>query len=240
MRGGTTTLYRHLANHSLVRAALDKEIHYFTKNRHHGLGWYRAFFPLRCTLTDDAITGEATPYYIYHPRVPRLVAETLPGVRLIALLRDPVERAFSHYQWTKSRGYESLAFEEALEVEEKRLKGEQERLSESGTYDNEVHQRFSYKARGKYAEQMERWFAEFDRASILVLKSEELFDSPSSTISEVLGFLGLPDEDLGVLPHRNKSSDEVMEPKVKARLASYFEPHNQKLIELLGWGRGWS
>jgi hypothetical protein len=222
-----------------MRAALAKEIHFFDNNVHKGLAWYRAFFPLRFSKPPDAIAGEATPYYLFHPRVPRLVARMLEDVRLIALLRDPVERAFSHYQWTTKRGREQLSFEAALDAEEERLHGEHERLMEDDGYDSFAHQVFSYKARGIYADQLERWFAEFDRESLLVLKSESLFTAPSATIRGVLEFLGLADEDLGMLPHRNRGAGEVMDPRVRERLSEYFLPHNQRLYKLLGWTEGW-
>lgn len=239
MRGGTTTLYRHLVTHSRIEPAFNKEVHFFDKNFHKGLGWYRAFFPLRLSTPDDAITGEATPYYLFHPRCPRHVAKLLRDIRLIAVLRDPLERAFSHYQWAVERGREKLSFEEAIEAEEDRLSGEHERLSADAGYTSFAHQVHSYKARGLYADQLERWFAEFDRQSIMVLKSESLFTDPSSTMPNVLRFLGLPDEELGMLPHRNMGSGRLMDPMMREKLHSYFQPHNERLYQLLGWTEEW-
>ncbi|HYO46620.1 MAG TPA: sulfotransferase domain-containing protein [Gemmatimonadota bacterium] len=239
MRGGTTTLCRHLVTHSKIEAAFNKEVHYFDKNFHRGLDWYRAFFPLRSSTPVDSITGEATPYYLFHPRCPRHAAKMLRDIRLIAVLRDPVERAFSHFQWATERGREKLSFEEALEAEEDRLSGEHERLSADARYTSFAHQFYSYKARGLYADQLERWFAEFDRRSIMVLKSESLFSTPSATIPGVLRFLGLPDEDLGILPHRNMGSGRLMDPRTRERLRGFFEPHNRRLNELLGWTEEW-
>lgn len=239
MRGGTTTLYRHLVTHSKIEPAFNKEVHFFDKNSQKGLGWYRAFFPLRFSSPVDAITGEATPYYLFHPRCPSLVAKLLKDVRLIVVLRDPVERAFSHHQWAVARGREQLSFEAALEAEEGRLSGEHEKLLADASYTSFAHQVYSYKARGLYADQLELWFEKFDRQSILVLRSESLFASPASTMREVLRFLRLPEEDLGKLPHRNMGSGETIDPPIRERLSAYFQPHNQRLFSLLGWTERW-
>lgn len=239
MRCGTTTLYRHLVRHSKLRAAFNKEVHYFDRNSERGLAWYRAFFPLRASMGDGVITGEATPYYLFHPRCPEIVAKTLKDVRLIVLLRDPVERAFSHYQWAAGRGREGLSFEAALEAEEARLAGEHEKILADPGYVSFAHQVFSYRARGEYAPQLERWIEKFDRASILVLKSESLFASPRDTVAEVLRFLDLSYEDLGPLPHRNKGAKSPMDDRTRAELRAHFEPHNRRLCDLLGWTDSW-
>lgn len=239
MRGGTTTLYRHLTTHSKVRAALDKEVHFFDNNLHKGAHWYRAFFPLRRAMPSDAISGEATPYYLFHPRVPESVAAMLDGVRVIALLRDPVERAFSHYQWAFGRGRETLSFEAALDAEEERLLGEHERLLSDVRYVSYAHQRYSYQSRGRYAEQLERWFLRIDPGSMLILKSETLFESSASTMREILRFLELPHEELGQLPHRNPGSGGKLDPRMTERLRAYFRPHNERLCRLLGWEQAW-
>ena len=239
MRGGTTTLYRHLATHSKVRAALNKEVHFFDNNLHKGERWYRAFFPLRHAMSSNAITGEATPYYLFHPRVPESASEMLGDIRIIALLRDPVERAFSHYQWAFGRGQESLSFEAALDAEEERLLGEQERLMSDARYVSYAHQHYSYQARGRYAEQLDRWFARLDSQAIMVLKSEALFESPASTMKEIQQFLELPHEELGSLPHRNPSMGGNLDGRMTERLRAYFRPHNDRLCKLLGWEQAW-
>jgi hypothetical protein len=150
-----------------------------------------------------------------------------------------VERAISHYQWAVQRGQEPLALGAALDAEEQRLQGERERLLSDPSYSSYAHQHYSYKSRGIYAEQLEWWFAEFDRRSIMVLKSESLFGSPSATVLEVLEFLGLPYEDLGPLPHRNRGTGEEIDPRIREQLRAYFQPHNERLCDLLGWKEGW-
>jgi hypothetical protein len=105
------------------------------------------------------LTGEATPSYAYYPHALRRIAETVPEAKLILLLRDPVERAFSHYKHAKRLGKEELSFEEAISAEGERLRGEEEKLLEDDTYNSFPYMYQSYLRRGHYAEQVERVFS---------------------------------------------------------------------------------
>src|SRR6478609_8226330 len=121
-RCGSTSLYTTLCGHPQVLAGAHKEPHFFDNNHLRGEGFYRRLFPLRAHLrARHAITGEATTHYLSHPAVPERVAAMLPDVRLIAILRDPVERAYSHYQRAPRNGREPLSFEQALAAERERL-----------------------------------------------------------------------------------------------------------------------
>jgi hypothetical protein len=131
-------------------------------------------------------SGEASPYYLFHPHVPGRVAEHLPGVKLIALLRDPVQRAYSHYQHEVAGGFETLSFEEAIEAEPARLAGETERLLAEPLYNSFAHQHHSYVARGHYAEQLDRWRPLFGDGQLLMLSSERFFADPGRTFGRVL------------------------------------------------------
>ncbi len=110
------------------------------------------------------------------------MAEHLPRVKLIALLRDPVGRAYSHYQHEVARGFETLSFEEAIEAEPARLAGETERMLAEPLYNSFAHQHHSYLARGRYHEQLERWRARFDDRQLLVLSSERFFAEPGADV----------------------------------------------------------
>lgn len=223
----------------MVYTVGPKEVHFFDKRWMKGEGWYRSHFPLRSRMPDGAVTGEATPYYFFHPAVPSRVAQTLDDVRLVVLLRDPVERAFSHYRHAVRTGREKLSFEDALDAEEKRLAGEHRKLVTVPGYYSFAHQWYSYQSRGLYAEQLERWWESFDRQRLLVLKAEDLFDDPAATMTRVLEFLGMPPRDLGLLPHRNRGDGETIRPDTRAELQRFFDPHNQRLYRLLGWDLGW-
>lgn len=239
-RAGTSSLYRWLIEHPQIRRALVKEIHFFDLNYDRGSGWYRAHFP----RTDRGgrpitLTGEASPYYLFHPRVPERVASSLPPVKFIVLLRDPVVRAYSHYHHERSRGLEPLAFEEALSAEEDRLGREAERLEGDPHYRSHAHQRFSYLARGRYAEQLERWFAFHDRTRFCIIASEDLFSDPVGSLARVLDFLGVRPYTLDRFPRLGQRDYAPIAADMQRRLYEYFEPHNRSLAALLGSTLPW-
>ena len=230
-RGGTTSLYRYLAEHPAVAPPVRKEIQYFTL--HHGRGdhWYRAHFPI---ARRDTRTFEATPYYLFHPAAPARAAASIPGAKVIALLRDPVARAFSQWQHNAARGLEHLGFEAALDAEADRLAGEAERLVADPTYRSEAHRLWSYAARGQYAEQLERWLAHYPRDQVLVLRSEDLYDQPRLTYVRTLEFLGLSRVDLDAYPrYTRRVSTARMTEDARRRLLVHFRPHNERLASLL-------
>lgn len=228
-RGGTTSLYRYLAGHPDVVAAWRKEVHYFDRYYSKGIDWYRAHFPLR---DEEGVVGEASPSYLFHPAAPTRARATIPAAQIIVLLRNPVDRAYSHYQMKVRRGVETLPFAEAIEREPERL-GDSEELA--GT----AWRHFSYVARGEYANQLDRWLGCFPREQLLVLKSEEFFQQPEQVLHETLAFLGLrPWSPRGFRPH-HLSSYPRLDPATRRRLVDHFAPHNRRLYDLLGRDFGW-
>jgi hypothetical protein len=156
-RGGTTSLHAYLRAHPLVRTPSTKELHYITDRFVRGRDWYAGQFPAQ--LGPGELTGESTPYALFHPLAPQRLRAVAPNVKLIVLLRNPVERAYSHYLLERSRGDESLSFAEALAADAARLAGEEDRLLADPTYVSVTHKHASYLARGDYAPQLKRWFA---------------------------------------------------------------------------------
>lgn len=246
-RGGSTSLYRYITAHPCVDPAFRKEVHYFDLNFTQDLSWYRAHFPtpwraawVSSRRRHRLVTGEASPYYLYHPHVPERIRETLPEVRLIALLRNPVERAYSHYQLNRRQDKEPLSFDEAIESEEERLRGEYQRLLQDPTYYSDNHYRFGYLNRGVYVDPLTRWREHFPAERLLVVRSEDLYRQPRETLSQVNRFLGLPEwEPKHFKPYNQKPYSEI-DPKVRQKLLDYFEPHNRRLYQYLGRDFGWS
>ena len=238
-KGGTTSLYNLLTRHPLVRSSVLKELHFFDRHFDEGLGWYRGCFPKPVPKDGrETITGEATPYYMFDAAVPKRLSEALPEARLIALLRNPVDRAYSHYHHQRRIGVERLDFEEAVEVEEARLRAEREKTA--GPYEGPNHRRFSYLSRGLYAEQLARWSAFLKDGRLLVLSSEEFFSDPRRSLARVLRHLGLPDwEPGGSWGTSKRASYGKMDPATRGRLEEYFAPHNRRLYNLLGRDFGW-
>ena len=240
-RSGSTSLFNYLVQHPDVLPPLGKEIHYFDLHYQRGLNWYRGRFPYAHRLRGGTLTLDASPYYLLHPLAPERAARLVPGAKLVALLRNPVERALSHYQHEVRGGRESLPFERAIEQEVERLSGEEERLRSDPTYYSFNHHRYSYVRRGRYLEQLRRWLEHFPRSQLLVLQSERLFADPVAATAAVHQFLG-------VRPHRlehykpflHGAYDRAMPAEVRTRLVEYFEPHNRGLYDWLGEEFDWA
>ncbi|HEY2056253.1 MAG TPA: sulfotransferase domain-containing protein [Solirubrobacterales bacterium] len=236
-KAGTTSLHAYLGAHPEVSPSTVKEVHYFDLSYGRGRGWYRAHFrPLRGA---ERMAGESSPYYLYHPLVPRRVADDLPEAKLIAVLRNPVDRAFSHHNHERTLGFERLTFEVALEREDERLEGERERLIANPQITSFAHQHYSYLDRGRYAEQLETWFASVDPRRVLVLSAEDLFDSPAATLARAQEFLELEPHRPADLSVRNGRRYSELPQATRASLGARFGGANEALYRLLDRDLGW-
>jgi Sulfotransferase domain len=241
-KGGTTFLYNLLRRHPHFKAAVRKEIHFFdTPNFRRGVDWYRSHFPRQQQENGHKVfTGEASPYYLFHPHAARRVADTIPQAKLIALLRNPIDRAYSDYQHTFRQGYETLGFNEALDLEEERLRGEKQKILADESYRSTNYRRYSYLTRGIYVDQLKEWHRYFEPKQLLILKSEDFFACPSETLELVLKFLGLPEQDFKLEGRRNEGNySEPMDSETRRWLKEYYEPHNRRLYEYLDVDFGW-
>jgi Sulfotransferase domain len=235
-KAGTTALYAYLRWHPDVTGPSFKEVSFFDRHYARGERWYRAHLPPR---RGGKLVGEASPSYLFHPVAPERVVRMLPGARLIALLRNPVDRAFSHYQHEVALGREPLTFEEAIECEDHRMRGELERMLRDPSYFSQAWWNYTYLARGRYAEQLERWLARFARTQLLVLFTEELAAGSAGTYRRVLEFLGLEPRDLESYPRIFEREYEQMAPATRARLEQTFAEPNARLASLLGRQLPW-
>ena len=251
-RGGTTSLYNYLMGRPGVGPATVKELHFFDKKFHKGSAWYRAHFPtgiqkyaFELTRKHHFVTGEASAYYLFHPHAPKRVAQLLPDVKLIVLLRNPVDRAYSQYNFEVELGRESLSFEEALAVEEERIGKERERILLDESYVSFDHSRYSYLARGIYVDQLRTWMHYFPLEQFLLLRSEDFYADPASALDQVSQFLQLPplqaqERTKKYTSHNyNTTPYSSMNPATRGRLVAYFEPHNQRLSDLVGMDFDW-
>jgi len=248
-KSGTTSLQRYLAEHPAVLCATPKEVHYFDIAHHYayGDGWYVSHFPfwnrarrVQRRLGTRPAVGEATPDYLLHPWAPKRVHAFDPRMKLIAVLRDPVERAYSQHQMQVRKYGETLSFEEALDREEVEFPIEFARMLEETTYTWPADRRRSYVARGSYAELLERWFRFFPREQLLVLTSEELWSDPAAAVREIESFLDIPAWLEATYPHQSTGRYEPMPSAARERLARVFEPHNRRLEEMLGRELAWT
>ncbi|HET9919100.1 MAG TPA: sulfotransferase domain-containing protein [Ktedonobacteraceae bacterium] len=250
-KGGTTSLYHYLIEHPSIAPVYVKEPHFFDIFFSNGVPWYRAQFPsvvqkyyMQRVKQQPFITGEASPYYLFHPLVPRRIAAILPRTRFIVLLRNPVDRAYSQYQHQlRQPDVEPLSFEEALDREQERIAGEEEKLRRDGKYVSFNHRHYSYASRGIYMNQLPVWMKTFPRERFLIMRSEDLFANPKSIINQTLEFLNIPISDeqskKEYKPFNDGGKYEPMKPETRARLVEYFKPHNARLYEFLDRDFGW-
>lgn len=237
-KAGTTSLFNYLAEHPQIDVPLRKEVHYFDVRYERSERWYRAHFPPSSTL-GQTLTGEASPAYLFYEGVEQRVAELLPEVKLIVLLRDPVHRAYSHYQQSGRKGFETLDFSAAMRAEAERLAAPGEPLLRDRVSGTVALRKYSYLIRGHYAEQLERWFALFPRERFLIMKSEEMFADPQQTCDQVFDFLDLPPHRLQQAKVHNEGRYDRDRLPGEDELRTYFAPHNARLAELLGRDMGW-
>ena len=243
-RGGTTSLWRYLIQHPLVPRLFPawntKTSHYFEDNFARGEAWYRSHFPtvkqreaLERKHDGPSKVGEAAPLYMFHPLAAGRVAELMPQARMIVLLRDPVERAYSHWKERRTEGKEPLGFADALAAEPARTAGEKARLITEPGYVSEAYDWYSYRARGRYLEHLEPWLDRFPREQFLFLPSETFYRSPAESYAQILAFIGLPAYELPSYDVFNDRPSKGMDDDVRAELTEYYRPYNAALSERL-------
>jgi hypothetical protein len=244
-KGGTTYLYDELIKHPYVIPALTKEVHFFDENYAKGIDWYRGFFSQDLRNTDnsqerDLITGEASPCYIFHPDAPRRVQRVAPEVKMIVLLRNPVNRALSHYHHEVRLGFETRSFKEAIAQEPELLRSEKEKMLADENYYSFHYMHHSYLTRGIYVDQLMAWMRIFPQDQMLILKSEDFYRSTPAVMQKITTFLGLPDWQPNQLGKPRVAHYPKMDENTRKHLAKYFEPHNQRLYDFLSVDFGWN
>ena len=258
-RGGTTSLYFDLLEHPGIvplfpppvpglKPDATKGVHYFDSHATRSETWYRSYFPTRLNrarharrLGYEPITGEASPYYLFHPAAVDRAAALVPHARIIAQLRDPVVRTYSHWKERRRQDAESLDFLSALDAEPERLAGEREKLLADPTYSSYAWEQQSYATQSEYAGQLERWVREFGRDRVHVTFSEEFFarETHPRVVGDMHTFLGLPARPPREASHRNAARGAGLDVPTEKRLRARFDEHNHALSTLLGVELPW-
>jgi hypothetical protein len=250
-RGGTTSLYNYLLEHPSIQQLFPgrqhiKGVHYYDSNYGRGLHWYRSHFPLEVgdrhvarPGLHHAIAGEASPYYLFHPLAAERLARDFPSIRIIVNLRDPVERAYSHYKEQTFHCRETLSFEAALDAEDERLRGEAERIVAEPGYLSVAHEHHSYLAQSRYLDTLPRWFSLFPREQFHITASEDFYADHDHHVNEIWRFLGLaPRKPLRRTIHNHQSAPDIR-PETRDRLQNAVADHNRGLEELLARSLPW-
>jgi len=241
-KAGTTSFYEYLRLHPMILSAWKKDIKFFDLYFHRGPLWYRSYFPTKYRMREDRfsgqryITGDGATDYLYSPKAPKRVRELLPDTKLLLALRNPVDRAYSHYQHIHRNGWEPLSFEDAIEQEEQRLQTdvpEDEYLP--------AFRRYGYVKKGLYADYLKNWLEIFPKEQIFILRSEDFFNDEDAlrVYCQVQEFLGLPIWKHIKFKNVNPGKYQDMLPKTRQKLTEYYTPHNQRLYELVGRDFEW-
>lgn len=241
-RAGTTSLDEYINAHPLVlRGLVEKGCRYYDVNYHRGPEWFRQqLLPvaqvdrLERRLGQRPIVGESSPYYAYHPDAPGRIAADVPDARLIFVLRDPVERAWSHYRYEVARGFETLDWRTAFATEDERLADPDERRR------SHHHRHFSYADRSRYAGQLERLRETFDPEQVLVVESERLFAEPRKVMETVFAHLGLDPVPMSSYPTFKGQSASDVPAEAAAMIRTAVADDVARLKELLDQPPSWA
>lgn len=236
-KSGSSTLYWWLHQHPQLSMSFDKESKFFDRHYHKGVKWYRHQFPLN---SSKKLAGDNTPYYLFHPLVPERVHELCPDAKVIMVLRNPIDRAYSQYQMECRKGREVHgSFERAIEGELERIdKAKNDLLADPLGY-HHTFENTSYLSRGIYIDQIEHWLQWFERDKLLILENEHFYNSPKESLGEVYDFLGIEH----VTPTDWRSYNVInyapMKGSTREELNAFFRPHNERLERFLGKELNW-
>ncbi len=242
-KSGTTSLYSYMAQHPQILPAFRKEIHYFDTKFYRGSAWYRSNFPFKNEL-ENSITGEASPAYLFHVNVPERIYKLLPDCKFIIILRNPADRAISHYYHYRRNGKENLPMQQAFDYEENRISQARKKLkrrSPFGMYKNSMqYRRYSYLARGRYIEQIEPYLRLFKTGQFYIQSSEFFFENPYIVLEEIFRFLEIDTNfQPSDLTPKKKASYPDVDNDFYERLKNYYTPYNEQLYERLGRRFDW-
>ncbi len=247
-RSGTTSLYNYMCDHPSIIPALWKELKFFTLNYNKGDNWYRSNFPSSLLKNYfiknkkmNFITGESSPHYLYHPFAPKRIFKTIPKVKMIIILRNPVDRLHSGYWKAVQVGREKLSIEDGI----KKQMNEEPNFMKGNFSENNGGNfsdfRVSYLWGGIYVDGIKRFFNVFPKEQFLILKSEDFFENPELILHQVTDFLNLPSWKLKDHKKYNFNKDKTkIDSSLRKILIKFYEPHNQRLYKLLDHDFGWN
>jgi len=238
-RCGTTSLFDSLSQHHAIEPSLNKEVHYFDLFSERGVDWYRAHFPVESKMS-GRVAFEATPNYLAVADAPRLMHSVMPDVKLIVLLRNPVERTHSSWKLRTFEGSEHRSFEQAVEDEMAGVTMTYEGLDDDARQKVARAMRWAYVEKSRYVDHLVRWREYFDLDQCLILESETLFANPEEGLSIIEAFLGIDHDPAVTLPRTNFTASSAIDPSFRQYLSEYFAPHNERLEKLARITVDWS
>lgn len=240
-KGGTTSLHHDLAQHPRLVTPLEKEVGFFSDDERFARGtvWYDGLFPLPHRIAKGSIAFEATPEYLYYARCADRIHRYDPSMKIVAILRDPVERAFSAWNMFRNfkddpvhfRLHDPRSFPEAL-------RREMESMASPGSPEEP-----SYVRRGLYLVQLQRFAERFGRERLYVTENRRLRRERGKVLDEILAFVGLDPVDWRILGDSDRNvgryEGEGIDPESERLLTAFYRPHNERLFDWLGVRYAW-
>ena len=231
VRSGSTSLYYNICEHPSILPASYDEIGFFDSNYHLGIDWYRSMFPRQKKMkktkkeTGYALTGEDTPFYFWKREVAERILEILPNVKIIAIFRNPIDRAYSNYNLGLRKNTEKLTFEEAIDEEIEFL--------EKHSFRECVDRRRSYLSKGLYEKQVKVWFELFDTSQIHILSTDQMQKNPQKELQKIFSFLEISDYAIKN-PQKQKSAEySKMRSDTRRKLLDFYKPHNDEFFRII-------
>jgi hypothetical protein len=246
-KSGTSSLYDYLVQHPSIFPCIVKEPNYFARYYDKGTSWYKGCFSTTMLKYNTEkikklkfLTGEASTQYYWYPHVPKRVKQLLPNVKLIILLRNPVDRSFSHYQMEVRHGNENLSFEEAIKEEEKRTESEYEKIINDEYYFSSKYTMQAYIAKSIYIESVKRWTNYFPKEQILFVNSADFYKNTPETMNKIFDFLDLPHHSLSNYEVIRKGNYSKIKSSTRQELLEFFKPYNEELYKHIGINFDWN
>ncbi len=242
-RTGTTSLYHYLDQHPCITKSAYDELGYFDDNFHLGFNWYRSLFPTKFTQQKveskykKFLTYDVTPGYIRRPWAARRISSYFPNTKLISVLRNPVDKTYSHYNMSTVESNEKRSFEKIITKEIEEFQKTRYEDKDDSYFSTVVEE--SYLARSFYQEQLEIWFKLFPKKQILIIKSEDLSNKTSKVLQDIFNFLMLPEYEIKDVTKHSVSNHSKMNSNSRKILIEFFKPYNKRLYEFLDRDFGW-
>jgi len=239
MKSGTTSLYNYICEHPCVLPAAYDEVGFFDDNFHLGLNWYRSLFPTKKQIDNTrqkegiAITGEDTPFYFWNKDARDRIQKLLPNVKLILILRNPVDRAFSEYNDVLKAKSVNSSFEEYIKSDLENIENNPLNVIQCG-------QKNAIISRGIYFKQLEMWRELFPKEQIFIFDNNELSQKPVEIMNKVFKFLNLPDYNFQKRFYIKQKRYEKMNDDTRKKLIEFYKPINEKLFNLIGEKYNWN
>jgi hypothetical protein len=243
VRSGTTSLFHYLSQHPCIEGSAYDELGYFDDNFHLGLNWYRSLFPTKFTKNKiekkygKFLTYDVTPFYIYNPLVVKRILKYFSNSKIIASLRNPIDRAYSNYMIAFQDGDIDCSFEDVIQSELDEINEAKTKLNDESFLVDIYYNRIL--SRGFYADQLKIWYELFPKDQLLMISSEDLANNTNDTLNQIFNFLGLSDIKINDTSQKNKREYSPMKEKTRNLLIEFYKPRNQELYRLVNRKFDW-